>query len=100
MPQPIRPEDIAEAKIKHLPACVFEVFNEFIAKHFSGKSARFLQKDVVAVLATRMNVQPHDIYDMKILNVEEAYRAVGRNVFYDKPAYNESGEPAFEFSKP
>ena len=44
-------------------------------------------------------ITSQDVLDKDYLNIEEVFRAVGWVVIYDKPAYNESYEPTFEFRK-
>jgi len=40
-----------------------------------------------------------EVFDKGWLNIEPMYRAAGWKVVYDKPAYNESYEPTFTFTK-
>jgi hypothetical protein len=95
--QPISPAEIPAAKQAIIPGFVFDAFNECIAANWSGGSARVLQKDVVAKIKASPDYTEPFKYEW--LNVEEAYRASGFHVTYDKPAYCETYDPLFEFSK-
>lgn len=99
MSGPIKPEEIVEAKKRHLPNEVFQCFNEMIAENWSGGVAVVLQRDVVARIAHRLGMEEKKVYDHKLLEVEDAYRDAGWNVTYDKPGYNESYPARFEFRK-
>lgn len=96
MTKPISPAEVAAAKREHIPAVVFEAFNAEIAANFTGGRAKVLQKDVVARLVEG-GMDRQVIFDKGYLNVEEAYRAEGWRVEYDKPGYNESYDASFEF---
>ena len=97
MSTPIRPSDVAAPKEATFPPEVIEVFNDLIAKNYSGGSATVRQKDAVAEIETRMGVDKRRIFAEGWLNVEEVYRAQGWKVEYDKPGYNESYDAFFVF---
>lgn len=102
MSQPISPADVGLAKANLLPAFVFDAFNELIARHCSNGRARIYQHDVVDLIYAKANkgLSSDDIDDgagvsrdyirANYLNVEEAYRAKGWTVTYDRPGFNES----------
>lgn len=96
MIKPITPDQVADQKITSFPPEVFEAFNELIALHFTDGSARVNQTEVVNLIKGKMNIK---IFNSNWLNVEDAYRAAGWKVFYDKPSYCESYEAYFEFTK-
>lgn len=108
MIEPIKPIDVISARKTFLPENVIESFNEMITKHFTGDSAKFRQAEVVELILSKMNkdcengavlVSAQEIYDNKWLNVEDVYESAGWKVDYDKPGYNESYGPTFEFKK-
>lgn len=110
MVEPIKPEEINEAKAKTIPSEVIESFNHMIAKNWNGSQSRFKQDDVVENIVSRMNknnvLSQHEIDVLKIslfsnhnLDVEDLYRAQGWKVEYDKPAYCETYPATFTFSK-
>lgn len=100
MAGPIRPEDIPEAKIKYIPEEVFTVFNEEIAKGFNDNSATVKQNKVLEVLTSeQFGFDRAQVFANGWLNVEDAYRAAGWKVHYDKPGYNESYDAYFVFTR-
>ena len=105
MPGPIKPTDVAELKRKVvIPEKVFDAFNELIAKYWNGSYAEFSQGEVVRLILKKFSrsktVTESSIYSNHWLDVEPIYREAGWKVVYDRPAYNESYAPTFEFSKP
>ena len=98
MSGPINPEEIGAAKRAQFPSAVFDAFNAEIAAKFSGGSARVLQKDVVARLEAA-GMDRREVFDKGYLNVEEAYRAEGWKVEYDKPGFNEFYDAFFIFRR-
>lgn len=99
MAGPIRPDEVTEAKTATIPEAVFQVFNELIARNWTGHSAIVKQDDVVQVLVERHGMDRDEIFRQHLLDVEGSYRQLGWVVIYDKPAYNESGIATFTFSK-
>lgn len=96
MSKPIRPQDIGSAKAEHFPAAVFDAFNAEITHRYFGKRAVVKQSAVVERLV-KAGFGRSEIYSSGWLNVEDAYRAAGWTVGYEKPGFNESGEATFEF---
>lgn len=97
--KPIKPSEIVSAKRETIPGQVFAAFNTCIANAFRGKSAKVLQKDVIAEIMKRMpSVDRNEIFNGGWLDVEDVYRAEGWTVEYDKPGYNESYPATFTFS--
>ena len=101
MVEPINPKDVVAEKQKTLPDQVVEAFNELIAENWRSRSSIVKQKDAVRRIKLKMGLEALNdaLWDDNWLNIEEVYRKVGWKVFYDKPAYNETYEPTFEFSK-
>jgi len=97
--EPIRPEEVGAAKAKAVPDAVIDVFNQLIVKHFSGRSAVIRQDEALAAIMVVMNCDRHSVFTNKWLDVEEAFRAAGWKVKYDKPGYCESYEATFTFSR-
>lgn len=100
MISPITPNQAKEQKNKVIPGFVIDVFNQEILKNFNGNSARVIQKTVVkAILDCDSTLSAQFIFAEKWLDVEEIFRQVGWSVSYDNPAYNESYEPSWTFTK-
>ena len=98
---PISPEEIPAAKALVIPGFVFDAFNECIAEKFTNGRATVYQKDVVAKIkaSDEFKALNPPVFNYDWLNVEDAYRATGFTVTYDKPAYCETYDTSFEFSK-
>lgn len=104
MAGPITPEEAADYKrTVVIPEKVFEAFNELIATHWNGRTARFRQDDVVRLILKKYGrsktVTRPSIFANHWLDVEPIYREAGWKVVYDSPAYNETYDATFEFSK-
>lgn len=95
--RPIKPSEVAAEKAKVFPDAVFESFNEIIAQASTGGSVTIKQADVVELMVKK-GLKEEEIQRSGWLNIEEAYRAAGWKVEYDKPAYNESYPATFTFS--
>jgi hypothetical protein len=95
--KPIKPSEVASKKGSDFPDAVFEAFNELIARDFHEGSATVLQSDVVELMIKK-GLKREEIYEHGWLNVEEAYRAAGWGVEYDKPGYNETYRADFTFT--
>lgn len=95
--RPIKPSEVASEKARIFPDAVFESFNELISQKFTGGSVMIKQSDIVALMEKK-GLKCKEIFDNSWLNVEEAYRAAGWKVVYDRPAYDESYPPTFTFS--
>jgi hypothetical protein len=92
--QPIRPEDIPDAKLEIIPDFVIKAFNDLIALNYCRGSSKVYQKDVVATIKKTITTE----FQYTWLNVEDIYRKHWK-VTYDKPAYNEEYDAYFLFEK-
>lgn len=103
--KPVTPQEVTKLKQTLIPDIVIESFNELIAKNFNGSNATVLQKEIINTISTKWKLQnKYDldtdrIFEEKWLDIEDIYSKAGWDVYYDKPAYCESYEPTFEFSK-
>ena len=103
----IKPDEMVQKKFEDLPDEAIRAFNEMITKNWNGSSSQFAQKEVVALIVLRMNVdRPVDkhvtsqtIYNNHWADIEDIYRRDGWKVIYDKAAYNETYDSFFVFSK-
>jgi len=94
---PLKPSEIRAAKRATIPDEVFAAFNEAIARAWDGHQATVKQADVVAVIVHAMHIPRDELFRRHLLDVEEAYRADGWDVEYDKPGYNESYPATYTF---
>lgn len=100
--KPIAPSEIVEAQLQQFPDFVLETWNAAIAKNWTGRQSHITQPDMVAALiaASPNTIDRSDVFDNHWLDIEDAYRAEGWKVEYDKPGYNESYDAYFVFKKP
>lgn len=96
--KPIVPADIGESKLKILPDAVIETFNQLIAKNWDGHESELKQREVINALE-KVGYSEQAIFEERLLDVEDVYRAVGWEVTYNKPGYNETGLATFTFRK-
>ncbi len=102
MVRPLSPNEVTEAKKAIMPDFVIEAFNHLIAKNFTGRSSKILQKDVIAhMLSIRDSISRDEIYQNHWLDVEDIYRSEGWEVEYDKPVAwgGENFEAYYRFTK-
>jgi hypothetical protein len=103
--QPISPQEALDLKITTIPDEVIEVVNQMLTERMTKRgSVTLLQKDIVANVMLRMStsgarVTSNAIYENHWLDFEPFYEKAGWKVQYDKPAYCESYEANFTFSK-
>lgn len=107
MTQPIKPSEVGAAKAHVFPPEVFQAFNELIAAACVDGCSIVKQDDAVARIVELLGESLHEnpqcrravAFDRHYLDVEDAYRAAGWQVEYDKPAYFESYPASFIFTK-
>ncbi len=97
--KPITPSQAEKLKSSSIPDAVIEAFNELIAEKLNGRHATVMQKEAVRRIKTKMKVTNDELFYNGWMDVEPIFRKAGWKVTYDKPAYNESYEPSFQFSK-
>jgi len=98
MSGPIKPSEVRQHKTDLLPEEVFIAFSDCIAITWDGRSSVVKQRDVVGRIAAAMSITTAEVVQRHYLDVEEAYRAHGWDVEYDKPGYNETYEATFRFT--
>ena len=102
MIKPITPNEVVSHKANVvIPDYVFEAFNYFISKNFRNGSATVMQNEVVdRIISTRRETTTREyLFENHFLDVEDVYREAGWKVEYDKPAYCETYEASFKFTK-
>jgi hypothetical protein len=101
--KPMKPDEVLDRKIETIPDAMFEAVNAMIALKWNGSSAHFRQDDLLnkyfEISKETDNREARDkLFDNHYMDFEGAYRREGWIVRYDKPGYNESYEPTFEFT--
>jgi len=99
--KPITPDEAHVKKIESIPAPVIKIFNDLIVANYSQitKEAHIKQDDAVSKIVEEMDITRHEVYERGYCDVEEIFRKAGWKVMYDKPAYNESYDAFFVFSR-
>lgn len=107
--QPIRPEQVPQIRRARLLDEVVAAFNELIARNIHRRQVTILQKEVVALIISKLQQRPDwsgksaaqieaELFRSNMLDVEDTFREAGWQVVYDKPGYNESYDAFFTFS--
>jgi len=100
MTGPMAPSELGAWQTQEFPEAVWTAFNTLIARRWNGSAATFRQDDVVKAIVEASDTLTSDVIrERGYLNVEEAYRAKGWRVTYDKPGFNESYHPTFTFRR-
>ena len=96
----ITPSEAISHKESIIPEEVFDAFNEMIVEKIDGNgSATVMQDDVVERIVSKLACNRQEIFDKHWLDVEKIYRDAGWNVKFDKPAYCETYQAYFKFSR-
>lgn len=94
--EPIRPEDVDRPVIQ--PG-VIDAFNELIRENWDSGVAVIPLRDVHARVRAKLGVPAGNGIDRRWLNVEDAFRAVGWDVEYESPGWDESYMAHYTFRK-
>lgn len=89
--RPIGPDDVQ----KSIPDFVIEAVNELINEKHKDGGFNILQ----SLIKDRIMSKTEQDFDWAWMDFEPIYRNAGWNVSYDKPAYCETYEAYFTFSK-
>jgi len=89
--RPIGPNDVK----KVIPDFVIEAVNELINEKYTDGRFIIRQNEI----KERIKSKTDQDFDFAWLDFESIYRNAGWRVEYDKPAYNESYEAFFAFTK-
>lgn len=98
--KPLSPAQVAEKAQTSIPDYIIEAVNNLLVKEYRNGSATISQKDILKEIrrihsGTNLDV----IFDNGWMDFEPTFRKAGWKVTYDKPAYCETYEPSYEFSK-
>jgi hypothetical protein len=97
--KPLSPDEAADKAQSEMPDFVIEAVNNLLQKELHQGYATLRQEDVMKEI---MRLAPEgtkrqDVFDNKWLDFEPIFEKAGWSVEYDKPGYNESYEPTFDF---
>ena len=93
---PYTPKEARDANANQLPDKVIETVNNLLAIQGGSNRIVIYQKDVLKTLLTHYSME--EIRERHFLDIENTYRSRGWEVEYEKPGYNETGEPHWVFS--
>lgn len=98
--RPIQPQQI----IPTFPDEVLQAFNELLQEGGNSNDITIKQDTAMDRIlekfsANGKSISRHDIFDKHWLDVEDTYRNAGWKVKFDKPAYCETYDAYFVFSK-
>lgn len=112
----VKPITVSEAERRSaeaIPDIVIEGFNTLIGRKYDriSKSAKITLAEALDYISAAMAAEfgiagatiseyRRSLLDNHWMDVEDIFRAAGWQVHFDKPAYNESYESYYEFSKP
>jgi hypothetical protein len=103
--QPISPQEALDLKITTIPDWMIETVNEMLTSKMTKRPhIVLLQKDICSAAIKKaaeagVKTSNQEIYAQHWMDFEPFYEKAGWNVAYDKPAYCESYEANFTFSK-
>lgn len=99
MTKPITFAEAVTFKAEAIPPFVFDVWNRLIVANFSnGRSSFKLNALIEAIIeASGEDITRSYVVDQGWCDLEDAYRAAGWAVEFDKPGYNESYAAFFTF---
>lgn len=97
--KPLSPDEAAKEARADIPDFVIEAVNNLLKKHLTSGYATLRQDEVIAEILRLSNQEltRQQIFDNKWLDFEPIFEEEGWVVEYDKPGYNETYEPTFDF---
>lgn len=97
---PILPSQIALGKKKYIPGEVIECVNTLVSKHWNGSKANFSKDEIIEAISKATALSRREILDLKYLDFEEIYRAVGWKAEYIQGTVDDDRDLSyFSFSK-
>jgi hypothetical protein len=91
----MRPNEMHLVKSSSLPPEILDIWNQVIAEAWTGNQAVVRQSDIKRAIQARYTGE----FEFRFLDIEPIYEDAGWRVVYDKPAYCETYEPTFTFTK-
>ncbi len=99
MTRPLTPHEVKQKQIQKTPSFVIEAVNTLLVAYGYHPLIILKQSAVIAAILGHAppDTQRADIFANGWLDFIPAFREYGWHVVYDKPGYNESYEPSYEF---
>lgn len=98
--KPISPKQANVDFKSALDPLMIKAVNNLLTKDAHSNFIRIKQKDIVAEykrLHTVNGTEPLDVFKTNQLEFEDIFKEAGWKVSYDKPGWDESYDPAFDF---
>lgn len=100
--KPITPNEALDQHEREIDPVLIKVVNEILKKGMSTQSSSVTFRQDTLLSAYKKaggTLSRATLFKDKHLDFEDIYRKAGWKVIYDNPAYNETYEPTFTFSK-
>jgi len=98
--KPFSPDDVKVERVKTFSPDVVDAINKLLVRKSTGSSSiSFTQDEAIDAISVATGYSRDQIFDKHLLDFEDVYRAVGWKVEYDKPAYNETYNANFKFTR-
>lgn len=96
---PLSPAQALQQKGEYIPDGVVQAVNDLLVKKMSKttRSIVLRQCDIIDASCAHMGIH-REKFELSWLDFEALFEGFGWKVSYDKPGYNESYEPTFEFT--
>lgn len=100
-PEELTPDFLMKKKLENIPDAIINATTELIVAGISlSGSVTIKEKDIIKLACKKDdNLTSTKIYDNNWLDIEPIFRLAGWEVSYDKPAYCETYDATFTFSK-
>jgi hypothetical protein len=96
--KPISPEEIIDKLEDIIHPAIIQAVNKLLKSKFRGGYVTIKQKDIVEeAMKIDSTLLRKDIFENHWMDFEKVYKKYGWIVTYDRPGYNESYEPSYEF---
>lgn len=98
--KPITPDEAKNKKANSIHPKMIETVNDLLAKHYNDHTIVLKQEDIISEFLKRVpEYGRKNIFDNNQLDFERVFKKYGWNVSYDRPGYNETYSPSFEFRR-
>lgn len=98
--KPITPDEARQQKLTRIPDEVIISVNELIVEKLTSSNyASFTQDELINRIISKSKLSRDEIFNKHYLDFEPIYQKAGWKVEYDKPAYNETYNATFKFTR-
>lgn len=95
----LSPDEVKPIQTSNIPDAVVQVFNELLVKHWDGTTAQIMQDDVLEKLLVEHNIERHDAFAKRWLDIEPIFAEQGWLVKYVKGPYYDTSPRYFHFER-